>query len=104
MSVSKIARQTLERDNFWHFLEILILLQNLLLSDLYILVDIVKMNDIIYISNESKSLNNYVALEDEPDEMFGKIMSISDELMWRYFALLSFKPSNEIENLKKAFL
>jgi len=50
----------------------------------------------------SKSLNNYVALEDEPDEMFGKIMSISDELMWRYFALLSFKPSNEIENLKKA--
>jgi tyrosyl-tRNA synthetase len=50
----------------------------------------------------SKSLNNYVALEDEPDEMFGKIMSISDELMWRYFSLLSFKPSKEIETLKKA--
>ena len=49
----------------------------------------------------SKSLNNYVALEDEPDEMFGKIMSISDELMWRYFSLLSFKPSEEIEKLKK---
>ena len=50
----------------------------------------------------SKSLNNYVALEDQPDEMFGKIMSISDELMWRYFSLLSFKSSKEIETLKKA--
>tara|TARA_B100000700_G_scaffold85593_1_gene96241 strand:- start:103 stop:1329 length:1227 start_codon:yes stop_codon:yes gene_type:complete len=50
----------------------------------------------------SKSLNNYVALEDNPDDMFGKIMSISDELMWRYFSLLSFKASNEIENLKQA--
>ena len=50
----------------------------------------------------SKSLNNYIALEDEPDDMFGKIMSISDELMWRYFSLLSFKTSIEIEKLKKA--
>ena len=50
----------------------------------------------------SKSLNNYIALEDQPDEMFGKIMSISDELMWRYFSLLSFKSSEEIDNLKKA--
>jgi len=50
----------------------------------------------------SKSLNNYVALEDKPDEMFGKIMSISDELMWRYFSLLSFKSSKEIEKLKTA--
>ena len=50
----------------------------------------------------SKSLNNFVALEDEPDEMFGKIMSISDDLMWKYFSLLSFKSSNEIEKLKKA--
>jgi len=50
----------------------------------------------------SKSLNNYVALEDQADDMFGKIMSISDELMWRYFSLLSFKSSNEIESLKKA--
>ena len=49
----------------------------------------------------SKSLGNYVALEDSPDEMFGKIMSISDELMWRYFSLLSFKSSEEISNLKK---
>ena len=50
----------------------------------------------------SKSLNNFVALEDEPDEMFGKIMSISDDLMWKYFSLLSFKSSNELEKLKKA--
>ena len=49
----------------------------------------------------SKSLGNYVALEDSPDEMFGKIMSISDDLMWRYFSLLSFKSSEEISNLKK---
>ena len=50
----------------------------------------------------SKSLNNYVALEDKPDEMFGKLMSISDELMWRYFSLLSFKSSKEIKKLKMA--
>jgi len=50
----------------------------------------------------SKSLNNYIALEDQPDEMFGKIMSISDELMWRYFSLLSFKSSKELDMLKKA--
>ena len=50
----------------------------------------------------SKSLNNYIALEDKPDEMFGKIMSISDELMWRYFSLLSFKSTKEIEELKKS--
>ena len=49
----------------------------------------------------SKSLNNYIALEDQPDEMFGKIMSISDDLMWRYFSLLSFKSSEEISNLKE---
>ncbi len=45
----------------------------------------------------SKSLNNYIGIADAPDEMFGKIMSISDELMWRYFELLSFKPMPEIE-------
>jgi tyrosyl-tRNA synthetase len=52
----------------------------------------------------SKSLNNYIALEDNSDEMFGKIMSISDDLMWRYFSLLSFKPNNELEDLKKEAL
>ena len=49
----------------------------------------------------SKSLGNYIALEDSPDDMFGKIMSISDELMWRYFSLLSFKTSGEIDQFKK---
>ncbi len=49
----------------------------------------------------SKSLGNYIALEDNSDDMFGKIMSISDELMWRYFSLLSFKASDEIEQFKK---
>jgi tyrosyl-tRNA synthetase len=45
----------------------------------------------------SKSLNNYIGIADAPDDMFGKIMSISDDLMWRYFELLSFKPMAEIE-------
>ena len=45
----------------------------------------------------SKSLNNYIAIADAPNEMFGKIMSVSDELMWRYFKLLSFRPMHEIE-------
>ena len=49
----------------------------------------------------SKSLGNYIALEDKPDEMFGKIMSISDELMWRYFSLLSFKSTDEINSYKE---
>jgi tyrosyl-tRNA synthetase len=44
----------------------------------------------------SKSLNNYIGITDSPDEMFGKIMSISDGLMWRYFELLSFRPMTEI--------
>jgi len=49
----------------------------------------------------SKSLGNYIALEDRPDDMFGKVMSISDDLMWRYFALLSFKSSEQISGYKK---
>jgi tyrosyl-tRNA synthetase len=49
----------------------------------------------------SKSLGNYVAVEDEPFDMFGKLMSISDDLMWRYFDLLSFRPLAEVENLKR---
>lgn len=50
----------------------------------------------------SKSLNNYIGVSDTPDDMFGKIMSISDELMWRYFELLSFRPMTEILQWKKA--
>jgi tyrosyl-tRNA synthetase len=49
----------------------------------------------------SKSLGNYVAIADPPEEIFGKLMSISDELMWRYFELLSFKPLQEIAALKR---
>ena len=48
----------------------------------------------------SKSLDNYVGIDESPNEMFGKIMSISDELMWRWFDLLSFKSSDEINALK----
>ena len=48
----------------------------------------------------SKSLDNYVAIDEEPNEMFGKIMSISDELMWRWFELLSFIPEENISELK----
>ena len=49
----------------------------------------------------SKSLNNYIGIHEAPDEMFGKLMSISDDLMWRYFELLSFKPLGEIEKYKQ---
>ena len=48
----------------------------------------------------SKSLDNYIAIDEDPDEMFGKIMSISDDLMWRWFELLSFMPEEEISKLK----
>jgi tyrosyl-tRNA synthetase len=48
----------------------------------------------------SKSLNNYIGINEKPDDMFGKLMSISDELMWRYFELLSFRPLGEIEQLR----
>ncbi len=46
----------------------------------------------------SKSLNNYIGIADSPDDMFGKLMSISDELMWRYYKLLSFRPMSEISS------
>ncbi len=48
----------------------------------------------------SKSLGNYVGVDEAPEEMFGKLMSISDTLMWRYFELLSFKPMSEIESYR----
>ncbi|MFO7603703.1 MAG: tyrosine--tRNA ligase [Gammaproteobacteria bacterium] len=48
----------------------------------------------------SKSLNNYIGISDAADEMFGKLMSISDDLMWRYFELLSFRPLTEIAGFK----
>jgi tyrosyl-tRNA synthetase len=50
----------------------------------------------------SKSLGNYIGITDPPQEMFGKIMSISDVLMWRYFELLSFRPMCDIESWRSA--
>jgi tyrosyl-tRNA synthetase len=50
----------------------------------------------------SKSLGNYIGVHESPAEMFGKLMSISDELMWRYFELLSLRPLIDIRNLRKS--
>jgi len=50
----------------------------------------------------SKSLNNYIGIADKPDDMFGKIMSISDELMWRYYELLSFKSLSDIKKWRQS--
>ncbi|MGN0894706.1 MAG: tyrosine--tRNA ligase [Succinivibrio sp.] len=52
----------------------------------------------------SKSKHNYIGVTDEPKDMFGKIMSISDELMWSYYDLLSFKNVDEIKTLKEKCL
>jgi tyrosyl-tRNA synthetase len=49
----------------------------------------------------SKSLGNYIGISEPADEMFGKLMSISDELMWRYFNLLSFRPLRDIEQMRR---
>lgn len=53
------------------------------------------------VNKMSKSLGNYIGVTEAPDSMFGKLMSISDELMWRYFELLSFRPNAEIERLRR---
>src|SRR5690606_28580373 len=53
------------------------------------------------VNKMSKSLGNYVGITEPPTEMFGKLMSISDELMWRYFDLLSLKPASEIGRLRR---
>jgi tyrosyl-tRNA synthetase len=53
------------------------------------------------VNKMSKSLGNYVGITDTPDEMFGKLMSISDELMWKYFDLLSFRSNNDLQSLKQ---
>jgi tyrosyl-tRNA synthetase len=54
------------------------------------------------VNKMSKSLGNYVGITEAPDAQFGKLMSVSDELMWRYFELLSFRPLNEIAALRDA--
>ena len=51
----------------------------------------------------SKSHNNYISISENPKDMFGKIMSISDELMWRYYELLSFKDISAIDEYKKRY-
>jgi tyrosyl-tRNA synthetase len=53
------------------------------------------------VNKMSKSLDNYVGITEAPNEIFGKLMSISDELMWRYYTLLSFRPPEEIAALKR---
>ncbi len=53
------------------------------------------------VNKMSKSLDNYVGITEPPSEMFGKLMSISDQLMWRYYELLSFRPLDEIASLKR---
>ncbi len=53
------------------------------------------------VNKMSKSLDNYIGITEAPQEIFGKLMSISDELMWRYFELLSFRPLDEIAKLKR---
>jgi tyrosyl-tRNA synthetase len=53
------------------------------------------------VNKMSKSLDNYVGITEAPSEMFGKLMSISDELMWRYYELLSFRPLDDIARLKR---
>ena len=54
------------------------------------------------VNKMSKSLDNYVGITEPPEQMFGKLMSISDDLMWRYFDLLSFKTAQELDALRKA--
>jgi tyrosyl-tRNA synthetase len=54
------------------------------------------------VNKMSKSLGNFIAINDAADDMFGKLMSVSDVLMWRYFELLSFRPLGEIAALKAA--
>ncbi len=53
------------------------------------------------VNKMSKSLGNYVGIAEDPNTMFGKLMSISDTLMWRYFELLSFRPLGDIEALRQ---
>ncbi|GJL82704.1 MAG: tyrosine--tRNA ligase 2 [marine bacterium B5-7] len=53
------------------------------------------------VNKMSKSLNNYIGITDAPADMFGKLMSVSDDLMWRYFELLSFRSLDEIEQFKR---
>jgi tyrosyl-tRNA synthetase len=54
------------------------------------------------VNKMSKSLGNYIGIAEPAEQMFGKLMSVSDDLMWRYFDLLSFRSNSDIEGLKRA--
>ena len=60
------------------------------------------LDGLVGVQKMSKSYGNYMGITEPAGEMFGKIMSVSDELMWRYFELLSFRPLADIETLKQA--
>ena len=53
------------------------------------------------VNKMSKSLGNYIGVTEAPDDMFGKLMSVSDDLMWRYFDLLSFRPNADLEKFRQ---
>ena len=53
------------------------------------------------VNKMSKSLGNYVGIDEPPNEIFGKLMSVSDDLMWRYFELLSFRPMGEVAGFRR---
>ena len=53
------------------------------------------------VNKMSKSLGNYIGINEAPNEIFGKVMRLSDDLMWRYYELLSFRPAKEIERFKR---
>lgn len=56
------------------------------------------------VNKMSKSLGNYIGIDEAPNDIFGKVMSVSDDLMWRYYELLSMKPLSEIAQLKEAMV
>src|SRR5262249_50523434 len=53
------------------------------------------------VNKMSKSFDNYIGITESPASMFGKLMSVSDTLMWRYYELLSFRPESEIASLRR---
>ena len=75
-------------------------LQNQAGQDPQIVITMPLLEGLDGIQKMSKSLGNYIGIDEAPKEMFGKIMSISDDLMWRYFDLLSFKSNNHLDKLK----
>lgn len=75
-------------------------LQNQAGQDPQIVITMPLLEGLDGVQKMSKSLGNYIGIDEAPQEMFGKIMSISDDLMWRYFDLLSFKSNDYLAQLK----